>query len=188
MEQAITANAPKLASVGKRESTLDILRLNIAAMDKMLKNKDGLLPQEVDIIAEEVLQRWGGLLSFADIHVIVRNAILGVYGETYQSLTAAKVIRWFEKYADERCEESYRLNLEEDKKRERESKDGTEEEVLSFLGYKKGVDGRFSVDVDKVSTRAEKVAQNAQKVAQIKSEQIAEDNRIAKKMFETEKC
>lgn len=43
-------------------------------------------------------------LTVADLNLIFRKAKLGDYGELYESLTVPRVMGWFRKYFDERCE------------------------------------------------------------------------------------
>ena len=180
MDAAIDCTAPKLATLAKQHGdTLEVvLKLNIAALDKALKNKDGLTPDEIELIADEVLTKWGYLLTFADIAVIFRNAKLGRYGETYQQLTAAKVVRWFDEYADERMNRAYEMNRERDRMayEATEPSDGN----LHALGYKFDADGRVSIDVDVVSANNEKAAQRERKRAAARQEVVDMDNEYMK--------
>ena len=194
VEQAIASDAPKLAALAKDngKALLVVLKLNIAALDKALKNKDGLTPEEIDLIAEEVLDKWGRLVSFADIAVIFREAKLGKYGETYQQLTAAKVVKWFDDYCERRMEACAAMNREADKMRfESDRVDGDDRAVLEGLGYMLDGDGRLKfaatdaetgrkasimVDMDRVSTNDKIRAERGKKAAEERQKKINADN------------
>ena len=194
VEQAIAANAPKLAALAKDngKALLVVLKLNIAALDKALKNKDGLTPEEIDLIAEEVLDKWGRLISFADIAVVFRDAKLGKYGETYQQLTAAKVVKWFDDYCEMRMEACAAMNRELDKMRfESDRVEGDDRAVLEGLGYMLDGDGRLQftptdaetgrraslmVNMDRVSANDEKRAERGKKIAVERQKKIDADN------------
>lgn len=194
VEQAIAANSPKLAALAKDngKALLVVLKLNIAALDKALKNKDGLTPEEIDLIADEVLDKWGRLISFADIAVVFRDAKLGKYGETYQQLTAAKVVKWFDDYCEMRMERCAAMNRELDKMRfESDRVEGDDRAVLEGLGYMLDGDGRLQfaptgaekgrraslmVDMDRVSTNDKKRAERGKKIAEERQSRIDRDN------------
>lgn len=194
LEAAIACATPKLATLAKQHGdTLEVvLKLNIAALDKALKNKEGLTPDEIELIADEVLTKWGHLLTFADVALIFRNAKLGRYGETYQQLTAAKVVKWFDDYADERMNRAYELNREADRMRyEVRRNEGDDRQVLEAMGYVIDEDGRLKftrgdaesgrksslmVDMDRVFANDEKRAERGKKIAEERQKKIDSDN------------
>lgn len=194
VEQAIASDAPKLATLAKNngKALQVVLKINIAALDKALKNKEGLTPEEIDLIADEVLDKWGRLISFADIAVLFRDAKLGKYGETYQQLTAAKVVTWFDKYCERRMEACAAMNREADKMRfESDRVEGDDRAVLEGLGYMLDSDGRLKftntdtetgrrasiiVDMDRVSANDKKRAERGKRMAEERQKKIDSDN------------
>lgn len=148
VEQAIAVDAPKLGAMTRGGlPTLAVIKLNIAAMDKALRCKDGLTPEDIELIAEEVTERWSGLLTMADVSLIIRNAKVGKYGELYEKLTAAKVIGWFESYASEKMQKHYELHRKEDELRYGSTRTkGDDCKVLESMGYRLSEDGRLMRD------------------------------------------
>lgn len=187
MEQAIASDAPKLAKLAKEngKALQVVLKLNIAALDKALKNKDGLTPEEIDLIADEVMTRWGRLISFADIAVVFRDAKLGKYGETYQQLTAAKVIKWFDDYCEERMEKCYELNRERD--RMQFDAEEASDDNLTALGYKIDADGRLKIDMGVVMANDKKRAEMGKKTAEERQKKIDADNEYLRWRMEYER-
>ena len=91
-----------------------IVRLALVKLDKDLKCKVNLTEGEIELIVDEMEEKYGGLLTFADLAVICRNAVLGKYGELYEKITAAKVLGWIDQYADERQTAAYEQNRKRD--------------------------------------------------------------------------
>lgn len=92
-----------------------LIRLALLKLDADLKCKERLTPGEIELIVDEMEAKYGCLLTFADIAVISRNAMTGKYGELYEKLTAAKVLKWIDEYADELQNTAYEQNLLRDK-------------------------------------------------------------------------
>ena len=120
VEQSLESGLPsigRLACETSRSTVTTLIKLHLVALDAFLKQKTGLTPDEIDLIADEVMQTYSAHLTFADINLIFRNAKLGRYGEFYQNLTAAKVMRWFDEYVDRRMEAGYELSQRRDRER-----------------------------------------------------------------------
>ncbi|MDY5968633.1 MAG: hypothetical protein SPJ13_01255 [Bacteroidales bacterium] len=160
-----------------------VMKMHLVALDVFLKQKDGLTKEEIELIVEEVMDKWGNLLSFADINVVFRNAKLGRYGELYQQLTCAKVVKWFDDYADERMEMAYDMNRQKDREmygRQRL----TTEQMANSIGsiYSINEDGRLIIDPKKV----ERNAMEAQKAREEKKEAENKRKRDAAEMMRWE--
>lgn len=93
---------------------LAIIKLNIAALDRFLHLKNPLGEDEIDFIAEQIVDEFGGALTFADLHVVLTNAKAGRYGKFYERLSAPDVLDWFRKYYDERLDAAFQYNLSHD--------------------------------------------------------------------------
>ena len=120
VEQAIESRQPSLARLAREQGQATIatlLKLHLVDLDAFLKQKSGLTPQEIELIADEVMATYSQALTFADVNLIFRNAKLGRYGELYEKLTAAKVMRWFDDYVDQRLEKGYELSRAADERR-----------------------------------------------------------------------
>lgn len=91
------------------------IRLALLKLDADLKCKEKLTEGEIELIVDEMEAKYGCLLTFADIALISRNAMTGKYGELYEKLTAAKVLKWIDEYADELQNTAYEQNLERDR-------------------------------------------------------------------------
>lgn len=108
MEERPCLNAMKRADAKRYNG---FIRLALLKLDADLKCKEKLTEGEIELIVDEIEAKYGCLLTFADIAVISRNAMTGKYGELYEKLTAAKVLRWIDEYADELQETAYEQNL-----------------------------------------------------------------------------
>ena len=147
-----------------RQAVETLFKMHLVALDKFLKQKNGLSREEIDLVAEEVFSVYGGMLNFADIHLVFRNAKLGRYGELYNRLTCAMIMKWFDDYASERCETAYQKNLEADKLRySGRTADSTK--MLAAMGYEIGKDGKITINQEVVDKN------NAKREAEWKSEQ-----------------
>lgn len=195
LDAAILAEEPKLTTMLRKNHNVaeGLFKANLAALDKSLKNKDGLTPDEIDLIADEVLTKWGRLISFADVWVVMRNARIGKYGELYQQLTAAKVIKWFDEYCEERMTRCYELNREADRiAYEVTTSDNASN--LAALGYDVNEEGRIRirhvkrkttdeqgnevlVDAYRYGLNHDRIAHNEQRRAELAAEAEAERQR-----------
>ena len=79
-----------------------LLKLQLVYLNEMLNLKRPLGEAQIDEIATEVLASQPHL-TMVDVHVIMRRAMRGHYGEFYESLSMPKVLRWFSDYFEERC-------------------------------------------------------------------------------------
>lgn len=93
---------------------LAIIKLNIAALDRFLQLKNPLGEDGIDFIAEQIVNEFGGALTFADLHVVLTNAKAGRYGNLYERLSPPVVLDWFRKYYNERLDAAFEYNLTHD--------------------------------------------------------------------------
>ena len=113
------AGEPCLLSIrrqGEKEGVkmLAIIKLNIAALDRFLQLKNPLGEDGIDFIAEQIVNEFGGALTFADLHVVLTNAKAGRYGNLYERLSPPVVLDWFRKYYNERLDAAFEYNLTHD--------------------------------------------------------------------------
>lgn len=192
MELAIKEGSPCLKRLA-REEGLDnskietLLKLHLVALDAFLKQKNGLSREEIDLVAEEIMDKYGFLISFADINVIFRDAKLGRYGELYQQLSCAKIIKWFDDYVGQRQEMSYQMNLNADRKKYGVTAGKTGDDVLCNLGYSVDKDGRISLDPVKVAQQNAKLELERKKKAEEAQAKIDKDNEYLKWRLNYEK-
>lgn len=157
VKDALSVGAKSLKSIARTEGCCQedietLIKIHLVALDVFLKQKNGLTRDEIDLVAEEVMRQYGHFITFADIHVIFRNAKLGRYGELYNQLTCAKVMGWFDSYVDERMNTAEEMSREADRKR---YCDHPEPLSLDQLGYTINKDGRIIVDEDFVNVQKE---------------------------------
>lgn len=143
VEQALAAKAPSFGSlVSQGKATKDelerLIMQHLVVMDAYLKQKNGLTPEEIASIAEEVVAKYYWVLTFADISVIFRNVRNGEYGELYNTITASKVLGWFAQYEQERSKKCEELA----QSRSNEEKPAYSIEELNALGYRLTEDRR----------------------------------------------
>lgn len=134
-----------------QQSVEVLLKMHLVALDKFLKPKNGLSREEVELVTEEVFSKYGGMVSFADIHVVFRNAKLGKYGELYNNLSCGKIMKWFDDYVEERCEVAYEMNRQVDREKYGHSANRDGRTVLHNMGYRIGEDGRICIDKNVVA-------------------------------------
>ncbi len=104
-------------SLGKLEHALGtekvqaLIKLQLVYLNEMLDLKRPLGELQIDETAAEVaaIHRH---LTMADVHVIMRRAGSGHYGEFYESLTMPKVLGWFADYFEERCDVAAQRSLD----------------------------------------------------------------------------
>lgn len=130
---------------GKAESVKlsAMIALNIAAIDRFLHLKNPLNEDEIDFIAEQIMDEFGCAMTMADIYIVLRNAKAGKYGKFYERLSAPDVLNWFREYYDNRLDAAYEYNLNKDKHKYGISKGLSTKDILEGLGYIIDDDGRI---------------------------------------------
>ncbi len=151
VQQALEAKAPSLMRLSRtdgcsREQVEALIMAHLLALDAFLKQKNGLSTEEVMLIAEEVVNTYGYMLTFADINVIFRNAKLGKYGELYGNLSCPKIMKWFEQYASERCNTAEQMSYNADRAKYGSTQGRSGNEVLKSLGYAFDEDGKILIN------------------------------------------
>ncbi|MBQ9417117.1 MAG: hypothetical protein IJU19_00860 [Bacteroidales bacterium] len=175
VEQSLATKTPSLLAMVRqgycnRKLLTALLMAHLVNLDAFLKAKKGLSTEEIELITEEVIEKYGWVLTMADLHLIFRNAKLGKYGELYNNLTCAKVIKWFDDYHAERMDTAERMSREADEKRYSDNA-VPDNFSLDMLGYTRDEDGVWHIDPDKVQARNE---------AQIKAEAVRRTREDAK--------
>lgn len=181
VEKALSVEAPSLKCLSKKdgcneEQVKALIMAHLISLDAFLKQKNGLSTEEIELIADEVMDVYGYMLNFADINVIFRNAKLGKYGELYGQLSCAKVVKWFEDYSNLRCETAYEMNRRADSAMYGVTQGKSEREILSNLGYSIDKDGHMVIDQDKVKERNARIAEKQKKESEERQAKIKKDN------------
>ena len=91
-------------SEGSKKQLLAMIRLNIIALNNFLHLKNQLNEAEVDLIADEIVDEFGGALTFADIHYVLKKGKTGAYGQFFERISAPLVINWFRQYYNDRLD------------------------------------------------------------------------------------
>lgn len=87
-----------------------LIKLYLVRMNELLDLKCPLSEMAIDEIAATLLVYPYKTLSLTDIALVLQQAIRGVYGEMYESLSVPKVIRWFDAYFEERVAAAERMS------------------------------------------------------------------------------
>lgn len=116
------AGEPSLLTIkwqGEKETRrmLAVLKINLTAFAKFFHLKNTLTEDEIDFIAEQIVDEFGGALNFGDINIVLRDAKAGKYGKFYERLSAPDILGWFRDYYDSRLDAAYQFNLNADKQR-----------------------------------------------------------------------
>ena len=127
---------------------LAVIKLNIAALDRFLHLKNPLSEEEIVFVSEQIVEEFGGALTFADVHLVLKDAKAGKYGKFYERLSASDILEWFRTYYDKRLDAAYELNRRQDK-----SEYGSvqsEYKNLARLGYGINSDGTIGINSQRV--------------------------------------
>lgn len=84
------------------EAIADIIMLYLADLRDNVNLKRPLTDNQINNIAYEVVNDYYNL-TIADVHLIVKRAKRGEYGELFESLDMPKVMSWFRDYFADRC-------------------------------------------------------------------------------------
>ena len=114
VSQALDAGSHGLGQLNRELGTQRVealIKIQMVYLNELLALKRPLNEIQIDEIASEVVTTYYHL-TMADVHVIMRRARTGQYGEFFESLTMPKVLGWFAKYFEERCEVAAQRQLD----------------------------------------------------------------------------
>lgn len=97
---------PSLATLRKYfddEAVENIIKLYLIELTELVNLKRELTEKQIDVIAQNVVAQYYNL-TIADVHVVFKQAVTGKYGSFYDALDVPKVMSWFSKYFDARCD------------------------------------------------------------------------------------
>lgn len=112
------AGEPVLKAIARQGNGKQLeatIALNIAALDRFLHLKNPLSEEEIDFIAEQIVDEFGYALTLADLHLILKRAKAGQYGKLYERLSAPDVLNWFREYYEARLDAAEQRNLTNDR-------------------------------------------------------------------------
>ena len=115
VEQAIATKSHSIANLKKQfgENKMEsLIKIYLIDLNELINLKRPLTEPQIDRIASEVITNYINL-TMVDIHLIFYRAITGYYGDFYESINIAKVLKWFRDYLNERCNEFYEQGLNE---------------------------------------------------------------------------
>lgn len=95
------------------KSVKSLVLLNFAALDEYLHLNNRMSEEELVTLAEDVVEEYGGMLSFADLNLIINNIKRGVYGKLYERLSSVEIMMWISEYCDKRLEEAGSISFGE---------------------------------------------------------------------------
>ena len=94
--------------------TTAIMKTHLVYLNKMCDVKKPLDEDQIDFIAEAITSEpMLSNLTLLDFMIVMRRAIMGNYGEMFESLSPPKVLRWLRDYAEERAEAAGEMSREE---------------------------------------------------------------------------
>jgi hypothetical protein len=88
------------------------ISIHLVALQASIGVKNKLDDAQCDEVAAEIVAAYKQL-TMADLHVILRRARTGVYGEFYERINMPKVLTWFREYFNERVLAAYERNERE---------------------------------------------------------------------------
>lgn len=113
IEKVLEAKTPSIALIKRihgEKFTLAFLKVWIVNMDQVANVKRSLTEYQIDECAMLIMDEFK-LLTIADINLVFRNAKFGKYGELYESLSIIKILEWFNKHFEERCEVAASISI-----------------------------------------------------------------------------
>lgn len=162
-----------------------VLAINIAAFDNFLHLRNRLSNDECDFIAEQIVEEFGCALTLADIHVVLRDAKAGKYGEFFERVSAPVVCGWFRKYYNERLDAAYEINMQLDKSEYASIQSSTKQDQyknLARLGYGVNPDGTIGVNSQRVEQINEALEKKRQEEIDKEAERIYKNSAEAQFM------
>jgi len=122
IKDAVGSESVSLAVLKKQtseESTIEYIILWISRLNKFLNISRKMTFEQMQKTAQYILQDYY-YLKQSDLYLVFSQAEKGRYGEFYDCLDGAKILIWFEKYANERADYVYDegLKLHEKQKKE----------------------------------------------------------------------
>lgn len=93
--------------------TAALIRTHLIWLNAQCNVNKPLSEAQIDLIAETIRGDWQLMgLTVTDFMIVMRRAIVGEYGELFESLTPPKVLGWLKKYAEERAAVAGELSRE----------------------------------------------------------------------------
>lgn len=118
LEQAMKSDTPSIGSLKRTQGenfTKNLLLHWLIYLNEILNLRRPMNEDQLKLASEMILSEFYAL-KMADLTLLFKKIIGGVYGEFYESLTIPKLIGFFRQYFDDRCnlamEQSQRDHLE----------------------------------------------------------------------------
>lgn len=106
LEQAISLLSPtlyKISGIKSEKYTLAYVKMWIVDLQSNINVKNKMSESMINICAEAILTQYGHL-TIADIKNVFTDALTGVYGDFYESLSTPKILSWFLDYSERRMD------------------------------------------------------------------------------------
>ena len=106
LDGAMKLMSPSLYTISKlkgEEAVLKYIKLWLVDLQGNLNLKVKMSEAMIDLASEAIFTQYG-VLTIADLKNVVTEALMGSYGEFYESLSVPKVLSWFAEYFERRCE------------------------------------------------------------------------------------
>jgi hypothetical protein len=139
VRQALEQRTSSLAKIKRNVGTVRteaLIKVYLVRINELLDFKKPLSEDSINEIAFILVTDYY-MLSMTDIVFVLQQALKGKYGELFESLSIPKVIKWFETYFNERCNEAEIMTRKESSKnnslfgRERSSEQPNEQRAFS---------------------------------------------------------
>ena len=115
LDGAMKLMSPSLYTISKRKGDKYVtayIKMWLVDLQGNLNIKNKLSEEMINIASDTILTQYG-VLTIADLKNVLTDALNGVYGEFYESLSVPKVLSWFAEYFERRCE-AYASNYQSD--------------------------------------------------------------------------
>ena len=106
LDGAMALMSPSLYTISRRKSKKHVLayiKMWLIDLQANLNIKNKLSQEMLDIASDTILTQFG-VLTIADLKNVLTDALSGVYGEFYESISVPKVLSWFSEYFERRCQ------------------------------------------------------------------------------------
>jgi hypothetical protein len=139
VKQALEQRTSSLAKIKRNVGTVRteaLIKVYLVRINELLDLKKPLSENAINEIALILVTDYY-MLSMTDIVFVLQQALKGKYGELFESLSIPKVIKWFETYFNERCNEAEIMSHKESSKnnslfgRERSCEQSNEQRAFS---------------------------------------------------------
>ncbi|WP_376777442.1 hypothetical protein [Flavobacterium covae] len=113
LEEAMNRNAPSLGAIRRDKGdkfSKGLVMVWLVYINDILNLNKPLTEDQIEWCATQIISDFA-FLKITDLTLLTKRIISGQYGEFFESLNTAKVLRFFKEYSEERMELAESISL-----------------------------------------------------------------------------